>query len=177
MKLVGFTTSRSMTLPSDSGYCYRSDGELWSWVFLDNISLDYVLLLEHVNLYLWNLSNLISIMYLRIYLCELCIVFACILFIQHIYVWYSIVMNFNSYIIYMSSLLHLWHVIVTLMTCHPCYIYDVSSLLHLWHVILVILITCHPRYIYDMSLLHLWRVILVTFMACHTCYIYDMSSL
>ena len=28
IKLVGFTTSRNMTLPSDSGYGFRSDGKL-----------------------------------------------------------------------------------------------------------------------------------------------------
>ena len=27
IKLVGFTTSRNMTLPSDPGYRFRSDGE------------------------------------------------------------------------------------------------------------------------------------------------------
>ena len=28
IELVGFTTSRNMTLPSDSGNCFHSDGEL-----------------------------------------------------------------------------------------------------------------------------------------------------
>ena len=54
-------------LPSYSGYGFRSEGELWSWV-IDNISLEYVLMSEYVNWYPWNLSNLIYIMYLCMFL-------------------------------------------------------------------------------------------------------------
>ena len=136
-----------MTLPSDSGYCFRFDGELWSWV-IDIISLDYLLLLEHVNLYPWNLSNLIYIMCLRICLSELCIVFCmhtfhaahiCMVFnsVKCVHYFY---LQVNSWIItYLSHCLNLQPIL--------CIVHWTHWILDFKYILLLLLLSCvHPLF-------------------------------